>query len=120
MALILIVEDEAISAMFLETAVAALGHQVSAVVNTGEAALESVADRRPDAILMDIHLLGELNGVQAANRILAEYGLESIFMTAYSREEIMADYARPEALHLLPKPVNETDLARALAAVGVG
>ena len=69
---LLIVEDEAIIARDLATIVESFGHTVSGLVISGAAALELAAEQRPDLVLMDIHLVGRLDGIAIAQQLQAQ------------------------------------------------
>jgi diguanylate cyclase (GGDEF)-like protein/PAS domain S-box-containing protein len=56
----------------------------------GDDAVSRVLSERPDLILMDINLKGDMDGIEAADRIRAEADLPIIFCTAYSNDETLA------------------------------
>ena len=66
---ILIVEDEAIVAKSIENRLMRLGYAVPAIAFSGTEAIQKVAETRPDLVLMDIKLQGEMDGVEAAKEI---------------------------------------------------
>ena len=66
---ILIVEDEPIVAMDIQSSLESLGYQVADAVATGELALECIEKHNPDLVLMDISLKGSLDGMQTARLI---------------------------------------------------
>ena len=66
---ILLVEDEAIIAKYLSCELELEGYNVCACVPTGEEAIEKSIELNPDLILMDINLLGEMNGIEATEKI---------------------------------------------------
>ena len=107
---ILIVEDEAISAMVLKCVVERLGCTVVGVVDTGEAAIRVAAKHRPDLILMDTRLRFKMTGVEAANTIWEQLQIRSVFITAYSAAELEKDYRGTLPFILLEKAVLEGDL----------
>lgn len=111
---LLIVEDDAISALFLSTTLRALGHLVLPPVRDGATALRQAMRERPDLILMDIHLHGDMDGLEAANRIHECTGILSIFISAHASQDIRAHSRFPEQFRLLPKPVRERDLIAVL------
>ena len=84
---ILIVEDEAIIAMEIESQLHGLGYQVTSIVDTGEKAIKKAEEDRPDIILMDIRIKGEMDGIDAAEEIRNRFGIPVIFSTAYLDEE---------------------------------
>ena len=107
---ILIVEDEAISAMALKHAVEGLGCTVVGIVDTGEAAIQGAAQHRPDLILMDTRLRSDMTGVEAANVIWEQFQIRSVFVSAYSPAELKKDYRGASPFTVLVKPVLEKDL----------
>jgi CheY-like chemotaxis protein len=116
---LLVVEDEAIAALFLRHTLERLGHQIVAVVDSGEEAVEVALRERPDLVLMDIRLRGDLDGVDAANRIRAEGGIRSLFISAYAEAEIKQRYRYPGEFLLISKPVMEYELVDALRGLGI-
>ena len=80
---ILIVEDEVIIAMEVESQLQGLGYEVTSIVNTGENAIKKAAEDKPDLILMDIRIKGELDGIDTAEVIRNKFGIPVIFSTAY-------------------------------------
>jgi len=75
---LMIVEDEAIAALFLRSTLERLGYAVTSVVDNGEQAVQQAADERPDVVLMDIRLRGSMDGVEAASRTLVEPSRQKI------------------------------------------
>ncbi len=80
---ILIVEDEAIIAKEMENQLQDLGYEVTSIVDTGEKAIERAEEDKPDLILMDIRIKGEMDGIEAAEEIRNRFGIPDIFSTAY-------------------------------------
>jgi CheY-like chemotaxis protein len=112
---ILLVEDEAISAMAVGHMLESLGCSVVGVTASGRDAIDSASLSLPDCVLMDIRLKGEMSGVEAAKAIQARLRIPIVFMTAYSAEEIRETYDIDEDLLIVTKPVREGDLAQAIA-----
>mgnify|MGYP000877125902 CR=1 FL=1 len=75
---VLIVEDEAISALLIQKKLAAAGLDVLPPVATGEKAVELALNEKPDIVFMDIRLAGRMDGIEAAGRIRAVPALEGI------------------------------------------
>src|SRR5579863_5321649 len=63
---ILLVEDERIVALDIAGTLSELGYSVVGSVSSGEAAIDQAVQLRPDLVLMDIRLQGEIDGIQAA------------------------------------------------------
>ncbi len=112
---ILIVEDERIVAIDLRRILKSLGYRVAGIVSSGEAAIQSVERLQPNAILMDIRLEGELNGIQAAHLIRQQQDIPVIFTTAYHDEETVSQAQVTEPFGYILKPFSERDIATALA-----
>ncbi|MFA6596700.1 MAG: ATP-binding protein [Ignavibacteriaceae bacterium] len=87
---ILITEDEEIVAMVTRRMVISLGYDVVNIVSSGEDAIQSAKEQKPDLILMDINLSGEINGIEAAAIINKEYDVPIIFLTASSDEKTIS------------------------------
>jgi len=107
---ILIVEDEIIVAKDIENTLVTLGYSVSGIVSSGDDALKHLESHRPDIVIMDIMLEGDLDGITAANNIRQQFNVPVIFLTAYSNEKTLdrAKIAKPYGFIL--KPFRETDL----------
>ena len=86
---ILVVEDEKIIALDIASKMEKLGYGVSAMVSSGKDAIESVQKDRPDLILMDIVLEGEMDGIQAAVQIRSVFDIPVVYLTAYADEKIL-------------------------------
>lgn len=99
---ILIIEDEPIIAMDLETLVEGLGHKVYHVARTHKEALAAVRRERPGMILADIQLADGSSGLEAVNEILMSFQVPVIFITAYP--ERLLTGLRPEPTFLIAKP----------------
>ncbi len=106
---ILIVEDDAIIAMRLQDTLDNWGYG-TAIIPSGEKALEWIDQFHPDLVLMDIRLDGRMDGIQAAEQIRANLGPPTIFLTAYSDEELIERAKLTEPYGYLVKPVQEREL----------
>jgi DNA-binding NarL/FixJ family response regulator len=78
---VLVVENQPIMAAGIAELLHALGHDVVATVPTGEEAIEVAAKSRPDFVLMDVSLDGDMDGIEAAQEIRNAFGTRSIFFT---------------------------------------
>ncbi len=107
---ILIVEDEAIIAMELESQLQGLGYEVTSIVDTGEKAIEKAESDKPDLILMDIRIKGEIDGIEAAEEIRNRFGIPVIFSTAYLDEERIERAKITMPFGYVLKPIQERDL----------
>jgi CheY-like chemotaxis protein len=111
---ILVVEDEAIIGMDIANTLRNIGHEVTDSVPSGERAIKSVKKNRPDIILMDIGLKGEMDGIQTAEQIRSQYSIPVIFLTAYADEKTLERAKIAAPCGYLTKPFEETDLRIAI------
>ena len=84
---ILIVEDERITAEDMKKALNSVGFNVPAIVSSGEEAIKAAEELNVDLVIMDIRLEGEMDGIQAAEKIRSKLGIPIIYLTAYSDEK---------------------------------
>ena len=107
---ILIVEDEAITALELEETLANLGYEVVGTVTGGTEAIRYAKEKYPDLILMDIRLDGSMDGIETAKSIHLFYDIPIIFLTAYSDDRTLARAVETRSSSYLLKPFNEREL----------
>lgn len=111
---ILIIEDEAIIAMDLETMMSELGHQVVGIARTEKGALGLAEKESFDLILSDIQLADNSSGIDAVNRILAEQGEHPvIFVTSFPERLLTGE--GPEPAFLISKPYTEEQVKSAVS-----
>lgn len=110
---VLIAEDDTVIAMDLREALESLGHQVIGEASTGVEALRLARELKPDLLLLDIKM-PELDGIEVAARILAEYPLAVIMLTAYTDEVLIQRAEKAGALAYLVKPIQEEALKPAI------
>lgn len=111
---VMIIEDEAIIAMDLESIVAEMGHQVTGVARTEKGALEQFAMEKPDLILSDIQLADNSSGIDAVNAILADNSdIPVIFITAFPERLLTGE--GPEPAFLIAKPYTEEQVRSAVS-----
>jgi len=107
---VLIVEDEHIVGEDLKRTLEGFGYEVPGVVSTGEEAFRGCCDLRPDAILMDIMLQGELDGIETAERIRSSLDIPIIFLTAYSDASFLERAMLTSPFGFLIKPISGEEL----------
>jgi DNA-directed RNA polymerase specialized sigma24 family protein len=99
---ILIIEDEPLIAMDLETLVTSIGHNVQAIARTRSEAVAAVRKRQPGLILADVQLADGSSGLDAVKDILGDLNVPVVFITAYPEQVLTGQ--RPEPTFLIPKP----------------
>lgn len=107
---ILIVEDEPIIAMELESRLSNFGYDSAGSVASGEEALEKIEQDRPDLVLMDIRLKGKMDGIETADRIRSRQDVPVIFLTAFSDPKTLDRAKDTSPFGFLTKPINEREL----------
>jgi two-component system cell cycle sensor histidine kinase/response regulator CckA len=111
---ILIAEDDAIVALRIRKVVEAMGHDAVGLAATCEDAIRLTEELRPDVVLMDVRLRGEMTGVAAAARIQAGSQTPIIYVTAYSDAPLIEQAARTAPYAYLTKPIRDRELHAAI------
>jgi PAS domain S-box-containing protein len=107
---ILIVEDERVVALDLSLTLEKLGYAVVGNVISGREAIECARTERPDLILMDIRLNGEIDGIDTAREIHLFWNCPVIFLTAYSDEQTLQRAKHAMPFGYLVKPFKTVEL----------
>lgn len=110
---VLIIEDEPMIAMDLESIVEGLGHRVTAIARTHAEALKAVNKEKPGLVLADIQLADGSSGLDAVNEMLASFTVPVIFITAYPDRLLTGE--RPEPAFLITKPY-QPDTVKAIVS----
>lgn len=111
---VLIVEDESIIAMELESHVRRMGYDVIGPVATGDAALEMAGEFHPDIALLDIRIRGDKDGIETAEAIRSRFNTPVIYLTAHADERTIERAKVTEPLGYLVKPLREHELQAAI------
>jgi len=111
---ILVVEDESIVAMDIQDRLESLGYEVPTTVATGERAIEKTETLRPDLVLMDIQLQGEMDGVQAADEIRRRFNIPIVYLTANADHPTVQRAKLTEPFGYIIKPFEERELHTAI------
>lgn len=112
---ILIIEDEPIIAMDLETIVEDLGHHVVGVARGRRQAVAFAAQRKPELIISDIRLADGSSGIDVVNDIVTGGSKPVIFITAYPAQYLSTIVNRPEPAFILSKPFNPDSVRAAVS-----
>ncbi len=107
---VLVVEDEAIVSKDIQHSLKKLGYNVVGAASTGEKAIELALELKPDIVLMDIMLKGELTGIDAAEEIRATANIPVIYLTAYADEGTLSRAKVTEPYGYIIKPFKEIDI----------
>ncbi|MBN1829046.1 MAG: response regulator [Deltaproteobacteria bacterium] len=114
---IMVVEDEKIIAMDIARQLSDLGYGATVTVSSGEEALEKIPLVRPDLVLMDIVLGGEIDGIQTAEKIQKDFDIPVVYLTAYADDKTLdrAKITGPFGYILKPMDKKELHVAVELA-----
>jgi CheY-like chemotaxis protein len=107
---ILVVDDEPAIAIDLREQLTKLGYEVPDPVATGDHALRTIEKTRPDLILIDVNIPGELDGIATASRIPPAYRIPIIYLTADAEASTLARAGATNPYGYLLKPSSEREL----------
>ena len=107
---ILIVEDEAITAMDITSVLKSLDYEVVSTASRGKEAIQKAKDLKPDLVLMDITLKGDIDGIEAASNIMALFDIPVIYLTAFSDEKTFERAKLTKPYGFITKPINHNGL----------
>jgi PAS domain S-box-containing protein len=108
---ILVVEDERIIALNLQESLLSLGYTVVAIVASGEQAIEKTMQLRPDLVLMDIRLKGDIDGIEAARQIWERFSIPVIYVTGHSDRSTLERAKITAPFGYILKPLKEQELS---------
>ncbi len=111
---IMIVEDEGITALRIENVLTAMGHTVTSVEVNGRDAIKHALTEKPDLILMDIGLAGDIDGIEASRQIGSHIDIPVVYITAFADEKILDQIRATEPFGYICKPFNDHELRMAI------
>lgn len=103
---ILVVEDDKPSGLILKKLLDKSGYNVINVVESGEEAINTLLKSKPDLVLMDISLAGEIDGIETAERIYQTYNIPFIYITSGTDENTFERVKKSLPLNYIVKPFN--------------
>lgn len=107
---IIIVEDNTTVSEDCRDCLENLGYGVTSIVASGEESIKRAEKERPDAVIMDIHLRDEMDGIEAAEQIYSRFEIPVVFLSAYSDRVLLDRAKRVGSFGYLVKPFNEREL----------
>ena len=110
---ILIAEDEIIIAEDIASCLEELGYNICAI-DSGDHLMEIIRETQPDLLLLDIHLKGDIDGVELAAQIKQEFDIPFIFLTAYADKATIDRAKTTEPYGFIVKPFDDKDLRSAI------
>lgn len=107
---IVVVDDKPIRAQILARLLKDMGYEVCGVVDSGEKALELVEHTNPDLVLMDIHLVGAIDAIEAATHIQTGWDVGVVYMFSSANDALWERSKRVEPVGYLMRPFGEREL----------
>jgi two-component system, response regulator PdtaR len=107
---LLVVEDDPHVATVLEARLQTFGYEVCSVARTGPAAVRGAIEHRPDLVLMDILLEGDMNGIEAAELIHNQMDVPIVFVTCLSEQSLLDRAVKANAYGYILKPYDNAEL----------
>jgi CheY-like chemotaxis protein len=111
---ILIAEDDRIISMDLKKSLSHLGYNVFEPVSNGIEIVNMALTLKPDIILMDIKLMGNIDGIDAAKTIQLNKNIPVIFITAYGIEKAFKKVKHINSYRIIQKPYNIEEVDKAI------
>ena len=110
MARILIADDEWLTRQAVEEMLTGLGYEVVGQAESGREAVDMARELKPDLILMDVVMPGEIDGIQAAREIKTALDIPIIFISGYGDPETIEAANQVEPLSYVMKPFDEKEM----------
>jgi len=107
---VLVVEDEGIVARDIQQRLELMGYKVIGPVSSGKEAVKQTAENCPDLVLMDIVLKGEMNGTEAARRIIESYDVPVVYLTAHTDDGTVQQAKTTSPYGYVVKPFDDRQL----------
>src|SRR6266446_2154628 len=107
---ILIVEDEAITALDLKRELISLGHEVVGTADNAADAVKATEELKPGLVLMDVRLSGDIDGITAASAIRGNDDIPVVFLTAHSDESTLDRAVNAAPFGYILKPFQAREL----------
>src|SRR5687768_13237819 len=114
MAAIMVVEDERVVARDIQESLEQLGYDVLGTAASAEECLRYASARRPDLVLMDVRIDGDIDGIGAAKLLRDRYDIPVIFLTAYADQRTVSRARESEPLGYILKPFRAGELRAAV------
>lgn len=111
---VLIVEDEAVTQEYIRFLLLKAGARVVGTAVSGEQAVAIAREKKPDVILMDILLQGEMDGIEAAKEVLRTDDIAVVFLSAHTGIDITMRATEISPFGYVTKPFKERDLQLAI------
>lgn len=112
---IMIVEDDQTTAMRLHRSIENMGFGVISTSSSAEQAIRNLVSMSPDLIIMDIALQGEMDGIDAVEKINSEFYIPVIYLTGHNNDRVFDRAKKTNPVGFVVKPFKENELQRVIA-----
>ncbi len=109
---IMIVEDEDLIARNLHVCLEKLGYAVTAIVPSGEHAIQKIEEERPDLVMLDIGLQGKIDGIETAEIIHSRFDIPFIYLTADEESSVFEKAKTTNPCGFITKRFNKEELQK--------
>ncbi len=110
----MIVEDNPSAALELEMMLEEMGHKPLAKIDNGKEAIANIQEEEPDLIILDIDLIGDMNGIEVARQV-SSLRIPLIFITGHRERPVFEDAQSVNPLGYLTKPLDQLMLESLLS-----
>ena len=115
---IIIVEDEGVTAFYLQETLSNLGCHVQGIFDNAKATLEFLQNASVEVVFMDINIKGNIDGIRLSQEIYTTYSnVKFIFITSYKDSQTILEAQVVKPLGYLIKPIGESDLEAMLMVI---
>ena len=104
---LVIIEDDFIIQMFLENVVRQVGCEIVGVASDAATGIKMVSQKRPDVVLLDIGLKGEIDGIETSKYINENFNIPVVFVTGNSDKSTLLQAKKTNPIHIIRKPIDE-------------
>ncbi len=111
---ILIVEDELLIAKNIARKLEKIGYNICKIVSSGQEVIDLINQEKPDLILMDVAIKGEMDGIETATIVKSKLDIPIIFLTAYANDETLDRASETGCYGYLIKPFRDKELQAAI------
>jgi two-component system, response regulator PdtaR len=111
---ILIVEDDEVISNLIKWRLVEMGYRICGQAATGAEAISLTNETNPDAILMDLSLKGDMDGIETSKTIKKHFNIPIIILTAHSEEKILEKITPIKPADYILKPFTDDELRVAL------
>ncbi len=107
---LLIVEDEFVIAQDLRRICSSLGYGVIGMAKSADEAVEKMERELPDLVLLDINLIGEMDGLALSKVIRERFKTPFVYVTSYSDTSTLTRIDNTQPFGYVLKPFDKRDI----------